>query len=253
MQVSQAAPTVGRTTADHDRRSRACEGADMATIHRTTMVPTKLELIGDWLTRQRWYRDTGLPPTLTRAGGFRLDDPAGDVGIESIFVIDGTEGAETTYHVPLAYRGAPLPGAEEWLLGTSEHGVLGRRWIYDAAHDPVAVAQLLDFVCAGTEAQDQDESDTPDPSVGRHWATVGRLTASSPLRVSDTEPGRTSVAVELIGDSSAAAGQRSLDLVRVLQDGAAVDSSGGPILGRVEADWTRLGGNTARGPVAVVR
>jgi hypothetical protein len=131
--------------------------------------------------------------------------------------------------------------------------VLGRRWIYDAAHDPVAVAQLLGFICAGTVAQHQDQSDTPDRSVVRHWASGGRLVAQSPLRVTDTEPGRTTVAVELTGDSSAAAGQRSLDLVRVLQDGAAVDSSGGPILGRVEAAWTRLGGNTVRGPVAVVR
>jgi hypothetical protein len=223
----------------------------MATIHHTTMTPTKLELIGDWLPRQSWYPDTGVPPTLTRAGGFRLDDPAGDVGIEFIVVIDGTEGAETTYHVPLAYRGAPLPEAEEGLLGTSEHGVLGRRWIYDVAHDPVAVAQLLDFVCAGTEAQHQDQSDTPDPSVGRQWASAGRLTAPSPLQVADDPAGRTTVVVDLI-DGSAAAGQRSLDIVRVLQPGTSLQSDGAA-LGRVEADWRRLDGGTVRGPVALVR
>jgi hypothetical protein len=64
-----------------------------------------------------------VAPTLTRAGGFRLDDPAGEVGLEFIFVTDDVDG-ETTYHVPLAYRGAPLPDAEEGLLGTSEHGAL---------------------------------------------------------------------------------------------------------------------------------
>jgi hypothetical protein len=223
----------------------------MATIHHTTMTPTKLELIGDWLPRQSWYRDTGVPPTLTRAGGFRLDDPAGDVGIEFIVVIDGTEGAETTYHVPLAYRGAPLPEAEEGLLGTSEHGVLGRRWIYDVAHDPVAVAQLIDFVCAGTEAQHQDRSDTPDPSVARQWASAGRLTAPSPLQVADDPAGRTTVVVDLI-DGSAAAGQRSLDIVRLLQPGTSFQSDGAA-LGRVEADWRRLDGGTVRGPVALVR
>jgi hypothetical protein len=217
----------------------------MATIHRTTMVPSKLELLGDWLPRQPWYRDTGVPPTLTRAGGFRLDDPAGEVGLEFVFVTDGAEGEETTYHVPLAYRGAPLPDADEGLVGTSEHGVLGRRWIYDGAHDPVAVAQLLDFVCAGTVAQHQNQSDTPDPSVGRHWASAGRLGAS-PLRVTNTERGRTTVAVS--GPPSDARA-RVLDLIRVLQPGTAP----GEALGHVEADWTRLDGSTARGPVAVVR
>src|SRR5215213_4069994 len=127
----------------------------MATLHRTTMVPTKLALLAEWLPRQPWYRDTGGPPALSRAGGFRLDDPAGEVGIEFIFVTDGTDG--TTYQVPLTYRGAPLRETEDGLLGSSEHGVLGRRWIYDAAHDPIAVAQLLEFICGATVAQHQNE------------------------------------------------------------------------------------------------
>jgi hypothetical protein len=222
----------------------------MATIHATTMAPTKLELLAGWLPRQPWYRGTGRPPELSRAGGFRLDDPAGDVGMEFMFVTD--EGG-TTYHVPLTYRGAPLPGAEPGLLGTSEHGVLGRRWIYDAAHDPVAVAQLLAFVCGSSEAQHQNESDTPEPAVGRHWSSAGRLTAPDPLLVSNDEPRRTTVAVDLTDASSAGAGQLSLDLIRVLHPSADGAGEAHPGVGRVEADWTRLDGATARGPVAVVR
>jgi hypothetical protein len=222
----------------------------MATIHRTTMAPTKLELIAGWLPRQPWYRDTAMRPTLSRAGGFRLDDPAGDVGIEFVFVTDGTTGDETTYHVPLAYRGAPLPEAEDGLVGTSEHGVLGTRWIYDAAHDPVAVAQLLDFICGRAEAQHQSRSNTPDGSVGRHWASAGRLTLAGPLGVPDTDDGRTSVTVDLI-DAAGAQSRCSVDLVRVLQPASDGVAQAG--LGLVEADWTRLDGSTARGPVVVVR
>jgi Maltokinase N-terminal cap domain len=218
----------------------------MATIHRTTMAPGKLDLLGDWLPQQLWYRDPGRRPTLSRAGGFRLDDPAGDVGIEFIFVTDRGEG--TTYHVPLTYRGAPLLEAEDGLLGTSEHGVLGRRWIYDAAHDPVAVAQLLEFICGATVAQHQNESDTPDPSIGRHCASAGRLVAPSPLKVENTEPGRTTVGVDLIETSSGPSGH-ALDVVRVLPGSSAEEAS----LGYVEADWTRLDGSTARGRVVVVR
>ena len=39
----------------------------------------------------------------------------------------------------MTYRSGPLDGADDALIGTSEHGVLGTRWIYDAAYDPVAV------------------------------------------------------------------------------------------------------------------
>jgi hypothetical protein len=221
----------------------------MATIHTgTTMAPTKLELLTEWLPGRPWYVGDGRP-TLGRAGGFRLDDPAGEVGIEFAFVADEIDGEETIYHVPMAYRSAPLPGAEQGLIGTSEHGVLGTRWIYDAAHDPVAVAALLEFICGQVEAQHQSQSDTPDPTIGRHWPSAGRLVAPTPLRVRDSEPGRTTVAVELTDASAARTLSGSLHLVRVLAEGAGKEDA----LGRVEADWTRLDGSTARGPVVLVR
>jgi hypothetical protein len=212
----------------------------MATIHTgTTMAPEKLELLADWLPRQPWYRDTGAPPTLTRAGGFRLDDPAGEVGIEFLLVGDGEE---TTYSVPMTYRSAPLAGADEALIGTSEHGVLGTRWIYDAAHDPVAVTQLLEFVRGGCDAQSQTTSDTPDPSVGRHWSSDARPSAPSPLSVSN-HAGRTSIAVEVDGSPC------SLDLLRV----PATEVPGEAVRGSVQADWTRQDGTRLRGTVVVVR
>ncbi|NEK58829.1 1,4-alpha-glucan branching protein [Geodermatophilus sabuli] len=220
----------------------------MATIHRTTMTPTKLELLAGWLPRQPWYRGTGRLPALTRVGGFRLDDPAGEVGIECIVVSDGTDGGATTYFVPLAYRGAPAAGAADGLVGTSEHGVLGTRWIYDAAHDPVAVAQLLALIGGRAEAQHQDESDTPDPSVGRHSAASERLVGGSPLRVEHTADGRTTIAVEP-ADGAPADRPRFLDLLRRPVPGAEHD----PADGCVEIGWVRPDGGTARGRVAVLR
>ena len=66
----------------------------------------------------------------------------------------------------MTYRGAPLAGAEEALIGTSEHGVLGTRWIYDAAHDPVAVAAARLRQRGRVEAQHQSAERHPRP-VGR--------------------------------------------------------------------------------------
>ena len=38
----------------------------MATIHHTTLTPSKLDLLTRWLPRQLWYRGTGAP-TLAKA------------------------------------------------------------------------------------------------------------------------------------------------------------------------------------------
>lgn len=133
----------------------------MSVIHRTTMAPTKAELLTAWLPGRPWYRGAGTP-RLERAGGFRLDDPAGEVGIE-FAVHEDADG--TVYHHPMTYRGAPLEHAEEALIGTSEHGVLGTRWIYDATRDPVAVGQIVALLRGRAVPQAQSRSDTPDTSV----------------------------------------------------------------------------------------
>lgn len=136
----------------------------MATVYKTTMTPTKLELIAAWRPKQDWYVGRSVPE-LSRAGGFRLDDPAGEVGIEFIVIGDRPGDQPVYYLVPLTYRGSPVADLAPALLGTSAHGVLGTRWIYDGAADPVLLAQLSALVRGEAEAQQQSESDTPEPRV----------------------------------------------------------------------------------------
>lgn len=122
----------------------------MALMHQTTMSPTKLELLAAWLPAQPWF--SGDVASLASFGGYRLDDPAGEVGLEGLLV---TAGDATVYHVPLSYRGEELAGGEAFLIGTSEHGVLGRRWIADAAGDPVYRAALATTIAHGGRQADE--------------------------------------------------------------------------------------------------
>jgi hypothetical protein len=117
----------------------------MALLHRAELHPTKLELLMGWLPDRRWYREESAAG-LARVASYRFDDPAGAVGIETMLVMAG-DGP--IYQVPLTYRDAPLEDGDSWLIGTTEHSVLGRRWVYDACGDSVYVAALTSAIFAG--------------------------------------------------------------------------------------------------------
>jgi hypothetical protein len=214
----------------------------MATIHKTTLKPGKLELLAAWLPGQPWYQGTGGTPQLGRAGGFRLDDPAGEVGIEFMVVTDTSGGGLDAYQVPLTYRGAPIagPDADGALIGTAEHDVLGTRYVYDGVRDPVLLNQLIAFLNGAVQAQAQGVSDTPDPSVTAHLAGP-RITVAAVTTVTSGRDG-TDVAL---------AGGPSVHIVRMLAAGgwaAAVD-----LPGYVQAPWTEPDGTVVRGLLATVR
>ncbi|WP_049560534.1 maltokinase N-terminal cap-like domain-containing protein [Nonomuraea sp. SBT364] len=214
----------------------------MAIIHHTALKPTKLELITSWLPSRPWYLGRGAPE-LVKAGGFRLDDPEGEVGIEFMVVTDTSGGHPAAYLVPLTYRGAPLDGAEHALVGTMEHGVLGRRWAYDGCHDPVLVAQLLALVEGRVQAQDQNTSDTPDREVTRSCTGDGLTAADLTTAADDHE-----------GTELPTAGGPVLRLHRVLRPAP----GGTPVLppgatGHVSGAWNMPDGSRAQGLFAVVR
>ncbi|WP_030778178.1 maltokinase N-terminal cap-like domain-containing protein [Streptomyces sp. NRRL S-920] len=218
----------------------------MAVIHHTELKPTKLELLSSWLPSRPWYAGSG-EPALVKAGGFRLDDPQGEVGIEFIVVTD-TSGAEpATYLVPLTYRGAPLDGAEHALVGTMEHGVLGRRWAYDGCQDPVLAAQLLALIEGRAEAQDQNTSDLPDRDIARSY------TGTRPTPI--PSPALTAPAVDDEDGTELPAPQgMSLRLHRVLRpapDGAAALPP--EVTGQVTGSWQAPDGSRTRSLYATLR
>ncbi|MFG3533082.1 1,4-alpha-glucan branching protein [Streptomyces sp. NPDC047917] len=209
----------------------------MAVIHRTTLTPTKLELLTTWLPAQPWYRGTGQQPEPARTGGFRLDDPKGEVGIEFMVVTDTSGDQPITYQVPFSYRGAPLAGADDALIGTTEHGVLGKRWVYDGVHDPVVVAQLLALVAGAAEPQMQSTSHTPDPSVTARLDEPGSTAEVASFTTADSADG-TDILVTTAPDGR----ELTLHVNRVLQPGQNAD---GQALGHVTAPAPLPDGATA--------
>ena len=117
----------------------------MALLHQATITPGKLELVRDWLPTQSWFLgEAGAE--LTPIAAYRFDDPEGEVGIETILTA-APDGA--VLQVPVTYRGAPLEGAEKWLIGTMQHSVLGARWVYDGLGDPAYLAAIATAVRTG--------------------------------------------------------------------------------------------------------
>lgn len=121
----------------------------MALLHKATLDPGKRELMTAFLATRSWGE--GFDPVRTVAS-YRFDDPAGEVGLEGALLVDA---AGAVLHVPVTYRGAPLDGADAFLVGTSQHSVLGPRWVYDACGDPVWVAALATAIATGGVGAEQ--------------------------------------------------------------------------------------------------
>jgi hypothetical protein len=159
----------------------------MAIVHRATISPTKRELVTHWLDAQPW----GGTGDVEMVGSYRFDDPAGEVGVESLLVRRGKD----FFQLPLTYRGAPLP--EGQLVTTMEHSVLGRRWIHLAITDPVGrecyVRSLLgEQDQAATEVYDGDrlvETRPPGVVVTLEEASSGHLATPADAMTVATDAG----------------------------------------------------------------
>lgn len=115
----------------------------MGEVHQATLSPSKQEIVEGWLPSRGWARGRTVAEKVAE---YRLDDPAGEVGVETILwrLDDGS-----VVQTPLTYRAEPLPGAEDHLITTTQHSVLGERWVYDGCGDPVWASTLATAITTG--------------------------------------------------------------------------------------------------------
>ncbi len=108
----------------------------MGLFHKAIVTPSKPELVEQLVRRSDWAPPAGVD--LEVVGAFRFDDPDGQVGIETHLVRAG----DALLQVPLTYRPEPLAGGDAWFVATTEHTVLGTRWVYDGLGDDRYVIML---------------------------------------------------------------------------------------------------------------
>jgi len=127
----------------------------MGLVHRrASLEPSKQALLEAWLPSRPWASGA---TSVEKVAEYRFDDPEGEVDVETIVWRTG-EGS--LLQVPFSYRAEPLDGAEDFLVGTSDHSVLGKRWVYDGCVDPVWAATLTTTVLTGgSQAQMVIEKD----------------------------------------------------------------------------------------------
>jgi hypothetical protein len=201
----------------------------MAILHaQATLRPSKLEALTTWLPTRSWYRGA-VTPELTRVAGYRFDDPDGEVGMETMLV---RAGDGPVYQIPLTYRGAPLEGREEFLVGTSDHSALGPRWFYDACGDPLYARVLSTVILTGAGEADEialidgrEERRQPSMTVrGSGTAGTPAPSVDAIVRVSDGDP------TLVVADGV------ELSIRRVL-DSLVLDSPGGAGHGVLTGTW----------------
>lgn len=149
----------------------------MGLVYATAViVPSKQELLEAWLPSRPWAQGVGA---VSKVGEYRFDDPDGEVGIETIL---WRADDDRILQVPYTYRATPLPGAEEFLIGTAEHTVLGPRWVYDGCGDPVwASAVATTILTGGAQAQMVFERDGQTIDVPPRVPVRGSGTPDTPV------------------------------------------------------------------------
>ena len=189
----------------------------MALLHQATLTPTKLALAAGWAKSQDWFEGSGDPVLV---GAYRFDDPDGEVGVETLLI---RAGGGPVLQVPVTYRDAPLDGAKDWLIGTTEHSVLGTRWVYDAAGDSVYVAALATAaLTSGVQAEMWIEIDGAMTQREPTALAAGNGTSDEPILASNV--GR--IANEhKSGVTVIETPTLAIVLVRVLVPDAAIDPS----------------------------
>jgi len=148
----------------------------------TQPLPSLLDLLAEWVPRQRWFAGKGRPITGVQAESTSvLDDVGGVRVLDMVLAVDHADGDTVRYQVPVTVRreGSGAPGSV--VIGECDDG-----FAYDGLVDPVGSATWLRRLSQGAEVD------------GLSFGQRGEVDADEPGRVVGVEQSNTSV---VFGDS----------------------------------------------------
>jgi hypothetical protein len=216
----------------------------VAIIYNAQLAPTKIDLIAAWVPTRPWWSWGTTAGGIEAVGAYRFDDPAGEVGIEThlLRVPNGP-----IIQLPLTYRGAPLEGVEHALVGTTEHSVLGTRWVYDACSDPIYANALARTILTGApQAELQVASES---GFGRRELTT--IVTGSGTNGPDFSPVATVTTTTDAAITTIRSTDWSLELLRLIDPSA--DAAIAPAAGANDTLMGRWPGNDVPALLALAR
>jgi len=191
-------------------------------------VDAVAQLVGGWMSRQRWYAGKGGLPRLRMVGDLPLASADGTARVRILLLADDADRRGPVYQVPVVERRAVPAGAERHLIGA-----MGDRVLLDGPHDPAFAAAILDAIRgASTHA------------------------AAPAFEVLTGEQSNTSIVVD---------GELVVKVFRVVQHGrnpeaelqAALSESGAScvprFVGALRAQWPDAGGAPGEGELAIAQ
>ena len=132
-------------------------------------MSTTEELLQSWLPRQRWFGGKGREisaVTVRSAATLLAGEPTVCLQVAHV---DYADGAGEDYQLLLGLSSGPVGQR-------LEHTVLGDvdgRLLYDAVHDPVATAALLEHLVAGDRVEDVSFTRDGEVQAGLHPRVMG--------------------------------------------------------------------------------
>ena len=94
-----------------------------------------LELLREWVPRQRWYTNKGRTPVFSDVAQWELPSEEAGVGIRIHLLADTAGERPVLFQIPVTSRTEPLFGGGAALIGTELIGTDGATLYYDGPHD----------------------------------------------------------------------------------------------------------------------
>ena len=108
-------------------------------------MPSAVDVLATWITRQRWYSGKGSAPRLRELASLPIRSTDPGATIELLLVADDADERIPVYQVPLVVRAEPPATGAGHAIGEVDGGVL-----YDGPHDPAFAVSLLDAMTGGS-------------------------------------------------------------------------------------------------------